>query len=91
MKSAFDISVLKSLAALIAVFVLLGRARSQTSSDELRLGVEAYKNSGYEESIAHFRKAVELDSSNVPAHMYLATACLVGYVPGVDTRDNLND
>lgn len=62
--------------------------RSQTSESELSLGVAAYKDSRYEEAIRHFEKAVSLDSDNIKAHMYLATAYLSEYIPGVDTNDN---
>jgi tetratricopeptide (TPR) repeat protein len=57
---------------------------------ELDLGVAAYKNSHYEEAIQHFRKATELNPSNVVAHMYLATALVSEYIPGVDTPDNIH-
>src|ERR1700742_1530455 len=89
MKSTSHILVLKSLAAVIAMLVLLGSARTQTSDDEVRRGTEAYKNSRYEEAIHHFRKAIELDSNNLRARMDLAIACLNQYIPGVDTADNL--
>jgi tetratricopeptide (TPR) repeat protein len=63
-------------------------AHAQTSDSELRLGVAAYKNSQYDESIQHFQKAVELDSGNIKARMYLATAYLSEFIPGVDSGDN---
>ena len=33
----------------------------QTSDDELKLGVAAYKENRYEQAMQHFEKAVELD------------------------------
>jgi len=63
-------------------------AQEPSFRTELDLGVAAYKNSHYEEAIQHFRKATELDSSNVVAHLYLATAYVSQYIPGVDTPDN---
>src|SRR5271166_1637301 len=57
--------------------------------DQLNKGVEAYKNSHYEQAIDHFQQAVELDPSLINARMYLATAYVSQYIPGVDAPDNL--
>ena len=85
---------MKLISGAFAVFLLLlfvfDSAHTQTSENELNLGVEAYKNSHYEEAIQHFRKATELDPANTRAHMYLATAYVSQYIPGVDTQDNQN-
>jgi len=59
--------------------------------DQLNKGVEAYKNSHYEQAIDHFQQAVELDPSLINARMYLATAYVSQYIPGVDSPDNLRD
>jgi tetratricopeptide (TPR) repeat protein len=56
--------------------------------DQLNKGVEAYKNTHYEEAIEHFKKAVELDPSLLNARMYLATAYAQQYIPGADTPEN---
>jgi len=64
-------------------------ACAQSYRDELDLGVAAYKNSHYEDAIQHFRKATELDPSQMTAHIYLATALVSQYIPGVETQDNL--
>jgi tetratricopeptide (TPR) repeat protein len=55
---------------------------------EMKAGVESYKNARYEEAIAHFRRAVSLDSKLVQAHLYLATALAQQFIPGVETPDN---
>jgi tetratricopeptide (TPR) repeat protein len=60
-----------------------------TAGDELNLGVEAYKSARYEEAIAHFQKAVNMDPGSVMAKTYLATALSQNVVPGLDTRENL--
>jgi tetratricopeptide (TPR) repeat protein len=62
---------------------------AQSSDDELKLGVAAYKNNQYEEAIQHFQKATELDPANVNAHLYLATSYVSQYIPGVDSDDNI--
>jgi len=61
---------------------------AQTSDDELKLGVAAYKNNQYEEAMQHFQKATELDPGNVNAHLYLATTYVSQFIPGVDSDDN---
>jgi hypothetical protein len=76
---------------LVLVSVLLCATVSafpQTSDDELKLGVAAYKSNHYQEAVRHFEKAVELDSDNINAHMYLATSYVSQYIPGVDRDDN---
>jgi hypothetical protein len=70
--------------ALVPVF-------TQTSEEELQLGVAAYKDNHYEEAIQHFEKAAELDPNNIQAHLYLATTHTSQYIPGVDTPDNISE
>lgn len=77
---------------------LLGQAAGdrQTESaselgarEQLNLGVDAYKAAHYDEAIAHFSKAAELDPALPMAKAYLATALAQNVVPGLDTPDNL--
>jgi tetratricopeptide (TPR) repeat protein len=58
--------------------------------DQLNKGVESYKNNHYEQAIVHFQKAVQLDPGLINARMYLATAFVSQYIPGVDSPDNLS-
>lgn len=75
-----------------ALFFLIASSSvfPQTSDEELKLGVAAYKENRYEQAMQHFEKAVVLDPENINAHMYLATANLSQYIPGVDSEDNIN-
>jgi len=57
--------------------------------DQLNKGVEAYKNSHFEQAIGHFQQAVQYDPSLLNARMYLATAYVSLYIPGVDSPDNI--
>jgi tetratricopeptide (TPR) repeat protein len=79
-----------SLVALATLFVSLLSVGQEaaTSASELQRGVESYKSSRYEEAARHFQKAVELDGSNLNAHLYLATAYVSQYIPGVETPEN---
>ena len=79
---------LQSFVALSVVVFFFLPSRAQSFRDELNLGVAAYKNSRYEEAIQHFRRATELDPSQTVAHMYLATAYVSQYIPGVESEEN---
>jgi tetratricopeptide (TPR) repeat protein len=80
---------LKWTFAISFLLLSLVPAHAQSYDSELKLGVEAYKNSHFEEAIQHFRKATELDPSKTNAHMYLATTYMSQYIPGVETPDNV--
>jgi tetratricopeptide (TPR) repeat protein len=56
--------------------------------DQLNKGVQAYKNTHYEEAIGHFQQAVELDPTLINARLYLATALANQYIPGADNKEN---
>jgi len=57
--------------------------------DQLNKGVKSYKDNHYEQAIDHFQQAVRLDPTLINARMYLATAFVSQYIPGVDSPDNL--
>src|SRR6266571_855337 len=57
--------------------------------DQLNKGVKSYKDNHYEQAIDHFQQAVQLDPTLINARMYLATAFVSQYIPGVDSPDNL--
>jgi tetratricopeptide (TPR) repeat protein len=57
--------------------------------DQLNKGVQAYKNAHYEQAIDHFQRAIELDPKLLNARMYLATAYVGQYIPGVESPDNV--
>jgi len=83
-----NIRLITLAAAALALLSSVG-CNKLLARDQLNKGVEAYKNSHYEQAIDHFQKAVELDPKLINARMYLATAFVSQYVPGVDTPDNL--
>ena len=63
--------------------------KASDARDQLNLGVDAYQAAHYDEAIAHFKKATELDPTLPMAKAYLATALAQNVVPGLDTPDNL--
>ena len=80
---------LLTLAAVaLALFTSAGCDKLK-ARDQLNKGVKAYKDNHYEQAITHFQNAVNLDPALINARMYLATAYVSQYVPGIETPDNL--
>jgi tetratricopeptide (TPR) repeat protein len=75
-------------AVTLALFSSVGCDKLR-ARDQLNKGVKAYKDSHYEQAIDHFQQAVQLDPNLINARMYLATAFVSQYIPGVDSPDNL--
>jgi tetratricopeptide (TPR) repeat protein len=83
-------SLLIAVVTLVVFCSLSANLLAQTTaSDELKLGVQAYKNSKFEEAIQHFEKCVALDPENTTARLYLGTAYAQQYIPGVEAPDNI--
>jgi tetratricopeptide (TPR) repeat protein len=64
-------------------------AQAATTDSELEQGVQAYKDTRYEDAIQHFQRSISLDPRNKAAHLYLGTMYYQLYMPGVDTPENL--
>ena len=75
-------------AVTLALFSSVGCDKLK-ARDQLNKGVKAYKDNHYEEAINHFQESVRLDPALINARMYLATAYVSQYIPGVDSPDNL--
>jgi tetratricopeptide (TPR) repeat protein len=72
----------------------IGNAMSATSmtpaaSEEANKGIDALRNAHFDEAIAHFQQAVELDPDSTLAKFYLGSALARNVVPMLDTPDNL--
>ena len=87
MKLTARIPVMAALVTLL-VFGVTG-CNKLKSRDQINKGVQAFKNTRYEEAVDHFQNAVNLDPSSDDAKLYLATAYANQVVPGADTPDNL--
>jgi len=83
-----NVRLLTLAAVALALFSSVG-CNKLRARDQLNKGVEAYKNTHYEEAINHFQQAVELDPKLLNARLYLATAYVGQYIPGVDSPDNV--
>ena len=80
---------LLTLAAVaLAIFASAGCDKLR-ARDQLNKGVKAYKDNHYEQAIDHFQTAVKLDPALLNARMYLATAYVSQYIPGVESDENL--
>ena len=80
--------LLMLVAVALALFSSLGCDKLK-ARDQLNKGVKAYKDNHYEQAIDHFQQSVQLDPTLINARMYLATAYVSQYIPGVDSPDNL--
>ena len=81
-------------ARLVTVTAVAAALLSATGCDKLRArdqlnrGVQSYKAGETEKAIEHFKNAVALDKDLKTAKLYLATAYMQQYVPGIDTPEN---
>ena len=73
---------------LVLVFRAAGALLAQDGRGWLNQGVSEFKSGDYPQAVADFQKAVDSDPSNTTFRLYLATAWMQQYVPGVDTPDN---
>jgi tetratricopeptide (TPR) repeat protein len=78
-----------TLAALALALCSSVGCKKLQARDQLNKGVKSYKDNHYEQAIDHFQQAVRLDPTLINARMYLATAFVSQYIPGVDSPDNL--
>lgn len=77
--------------ALGGMVLTLGGCNRLAARDHLNKGVEAFKSAHYEEAIGHFQEATRLDPTLPMAKTYLATALAQNVVPGVTTKENLQN
>src|SRR5215472_13829682 len=75
-------------AALIALAVLSSGCQKLRARDNLNRGVQAFKATKYADAVEYFKKAVDLDPEFPTARLYLATAYMSQFIPGVDSPEN---
>ena len=80
--------LLTLVTVVLALFSSVGCDKLR-ARDQLNKGVKAYKDNHYEQAIDHFQQAIQLDPGLLNARMYLATAFVSQYIPGLDSPDNL--
>ena len=82
------LGLLTLAAVALALFSSVGCDKLK-ARDQLNKGVKAYKDNHYEQAITHFQNAVNLDPALINARMYLATAYVSQFIPGIDSPENL--
>ena len=82
------LKLLTLAAVALALFSSVGCDKLR-ARDQLNKGVKAYKDNHYEQAINNFQEAVRLDPALINARMYLATAYVSQYIPGIDSPENL--
>src|SRR6202158_1633123 len=80
----------KLLVVFAAALVMLSSTgcNKLKARDHLNKGVQAYKNSKFEQTIDHSQQAVPPAPPLINARLYLATAFAQQYIPGADTPEN---
>ena len=78
-----------ALAVTAGVLFLFGTGCDKLKSrDNLNKGVAAFKGGKFGDSTNFFREAIRLEPDNPNAHLYLATAYMVQWIPGADSPEN---
>ena len=75
---------------LACALVLFGTGCNKLKSrDDLNKGVAAYRNAKYNDAVALFQEATDLDPTNPNARTYLAIAYMMQWIPGATSPENL--
>jgi TonB family protein len=75
---------------LLTLTVLLAQPVAPVDSKGwINKGVQEFKASRYQDAVQSFQRAVDLDPTNVTAHIYLGTASMSQYIPGAESQENL--
>jgi len=84
----------------LCILVLVHPSSAQQSStgdnsspevhDLMTAGIASFKEAHYDEAVANFRKATQVEPGNEKAHLYLATTYAYQVVPNLETTENLH-
>lgn len=77
------------LGAVLVLALATGGCNKLKARDQLNKGVTAFRNAQFQQSIMHFKTAVDLDPTLLNARLYLATAYAQQYIPGGESEDNV--
>jgi tetratricopeptide (TPR) repeat protein len=69
--------------------LMLASLLAADAGQEVKLGVQAYREAQYAAAVSHFSTALRLDPGYLTARIYLGTAYQAQFVPGSDAPDNL--
>jgi len=79
-----------AMAVLAALLLSSSGCEKLKARDQLSKGVQAFKNTKYEQASNYFAEASKLDPTLTVARLYHATAEVAQYAPGVDSPENLH-
>src|SRR5687768_13762016 len=81
---------MRTLAVLLLTVTAFAQAPQEptTAKDWLNVGVQHFKSARYDEAIAAFERAVQLDPQGITGHLYLATAYSSRFDPGNEAAAN---
>jgi Tfp pilus assembly protein PilF len=85
-----NLSVLLAALLVITLAVFSTGCRKLEARDNLNKGVQAFKNAKYPDAVQFFQRALELDPTFPTARLYLATAYMMQYIPGAESKENLD-
>jgi len=74
--------------AVAALALLATGCQKLKARDQLNKGVQAFRSAQYAQAVDFFKTAVELDPNFPTARLYLATAYMNQYIPGVESDEN---
>ncbi len=83
-----NIGLLAGLAVLLVTASGCSMVDRLQARDHLNRGVRLYTEKKFPESVAEFRKAIELDSELLAADLYQAHAYRAMYIPGIRRAEN---
>lgn len=80
-------SIVICLLATASIFAQRAHVPGDTESF-LDNGIDAYRTGDFQKAIQAFQVAIDFDANDMRAHLYLASANMVLYVPGLASEEN---
>ncbi|MDQ6663620.1 MAG: tetratricopeptide repeat protein [Acidobacteriota bacterium] len=80
-----------SLAALAAVVLGSAGCAQLKARDALNRGSAAFKANQFSQAVEYFKTAVQIDPNLEAARLYLATAYMAQYIPGAESKENIQN
>lgn len=80
-----------SLAALGALALGSAGCAQLKARDALNRGTTAFKANQFSQAVEYFKTAVDIDPNFDVARLYLATAYMAQYIPGAESKENLQN
>ncbi|MGI8988175.1 MAG: tetratricopeptide repeat protein [Bryobacteraceae bacterium] len=78
-----------SLAALAALALGSAGCAQLKARDALNRGSTAFKANQFSQAVEYFKTAVDIDPNFDVARLYLATAYMAQYIPGAESKENM--